>query len=181
LAGENAELLSEEGGELSVRTVERVLSEEGFAKLPRRMRLKLGQTVKDTEVPERAQVLCLADLDGRTFESLGAGVFLFAPFLVQLGFEDVVMTAGLLGFEVMPAASYVVSFLALKLLGTERYAHVGDQPFEPGLGPFAGLNVLPKCTAMSVYSYSVDTLHLRRFRDAFVRRGEALGLYDGGE
>jgi len=40
-AGEIAELLSEEGIEISVRTVERVLAEEGFTKLPRRIRLKL--------------------------------------------------------------------------------------------------------------------------------------------
>jgi hypothetical protein len=83
---------------------------------------------------QSAQALCLADLDGRTFESPGAGVFLFAPFLAQLGFNDVVMTAGLPGSEAIPAASYVVSFLALKLLGTERYAHVDDHAFDPGLG-----------------------------------------------
>jgi transposase len=159
-AGEIAELLSEEGVEMSVRTVERVLSEEGFAKLPRRMRLKLGQTVKGTEVPKRTEVLCLADLDGRTFESPGAGVFLFAPFLAQLGFAEVVTTAGLPGSGAIPAASYALSFLALKLLGTERYAHVGDHAFDPGLGLFAGLNVLPRCTAMSVYSYS----RTRRFQ-----------------
>ena len=35
-AGEIVELLSEEGVELSVRTVERVLAEEGFPKLPSR-------------------------------------------------------------------------------------------------------------------------------------------------
>ncbi len=41
-AGEIAQLLSEEGVEISVRTIERVLAEEGFPKLPRRTRLKLG-------------------------------------------------------------------------------------------------------------------------------------------
>jgi len=179
-AGEIAELLSEEGVEMSVRTVERVLAEEGFAKLPRRMRLKLGQTVKGADVPERAEVVGLADLDGCTFESPGAGVFLFAPFLAQLGLDDLVKTARLPGSEAIPATSYALAFLALKLLGTERYAHVGDHAFDPGLGLFAGLNVLPKCTAMSVYSYSLDAPHLRRFQEAFVRRGAALGLYDGG-
>ena len=178
-AGEIAELLVEEGVELSVRTVERILAEEGFAKLPRRMQLKIGRTVKGTEVPERSEMLGLAELDGRTFESPGAGTFLFAPFLAQIGIENLVRAAGLPGSEAIPATSYTLSFLALKLLGTERYAHVGDHAFDPGLGLFAGLNVLPKCTAMSVYSYSLDALHLRRFQEAFVRRGETLGLYDG--
>ena len=38
-AGQIAELLTEDGTDISVRTVERVLAEEGFAKLPRRTRL----------------------------------------------------------------------------------------------------------------------------------------------
>jgi transposase len=39
-AGEIVQLLSEDGIELSVRTVERVLAEEGYPKLPRRSRLR---------------------------------------------------------------------------------------------------------------------------------------------
>ena len=54
-AGEITELLSEEGIEISVRTVERVLVEEGFSKLPRRIRLKLGITVKGASVAERSE------------------------------------------------------------------------------------------------------------------------------
>jgi hypothetical protein len=79
-------------------------------------------------------------------------VFLFAPFLAQLGIDEVVATAGLPGTQAIPATAYLLSFLALKLLGTERYAHVGEHGFDPGLGWFAGLNVLPKCTALSTYS-----------------------------
>ena len=45
-AGEITEWLAQEGTEISVRTVERVLAEEGFPKLPRRSRLKAGVTVK---------------------------------------------------------------------------------------------------------------------------------------
>ncbi len=43
-AGEIAQLLSEDGIEISVRTVERILAEEGYPKLPRRTRLKIGLT-----------------------------------------------------------------------------------------------------------------------------------------
>ena len=50
-AGEIAELLAEDGTELSVRTVERVLAEEGFPRLPRRARLKVGLTVKGAVSP----------------------------------------------------------------------------------------------------------------------------------
>lgn len=178
-AGEITELLSESGVELSVRTVERVLAEEGFSKLPRRIRIKLAETIVGAEIPERAGAVRVETLTGRSFESAGAGVFLFAPFLAQLKLVDVVRAARLPGTKAIPAASYLLSFLALKLLGTERYAHVGDHGFDPGLGLFAGLNVLPKCTAMSTYSYSLDAQHVQRLQRAFVKHAQALGLYDG--
>jgi transposase len=82
-AGNITELLSEEGAEISIRTVERVLAEEGFPKLPRRTRLKLGLTVKNAEVPKRADTVSLAGLEGGAWNCPAAGVFLFAPFLAQ--------------------------------------------------------------------------------------------------
>jgi len=178
-AGEITELLSEQGVELSVRTVERVLREEGYAKLPRRSRLKLGLTVQGAVIPERSESITLEQVSGERFESAGAGVFLFAPFLAQLRIAEVVHAAGLPGTQVIPALSYVLSFLALKLLGTERYAHVGEHVFDPALGLFAGLNVLPKCTALSTYSYSLDEVHLLRLQQAFVKHANKLCLYQG--
>ena len=178
-AGEIAELLSEEGHEMSVRTVERVLAEEGYPKLPRRTRLKTGHTVKGAQVPERSCRVSTAELEGARLECAGAGVFLFAPFLASLDIEAVARKAGLPGTREVPAASYLLSFLALKLLGTERYSHVGDHAFDPGLGLFAGLNVLPKTTAMSTYSYSLDSSHILALQKAFVKQAARLGLYDG--
>ena len=178
-AGEIVQLLSDEGVDLSVRTVERVLAEEGFSKLPRRTRLKIGLTVKGAEVPARAESISSWQAESIRMESAGAGVFLFAPFLTQLGIDQVVRAAKLPESKIISAQSYFLSFLALKLLGTERYAHVGDHSFDPGLGLFAGLNVLPKCTALSTYSYSLDQAHITRLQEAFVSRVSRLGLYDG--
>lgn len=144
-AGDIVELLSREGVELSVRTVERVLAEEGFPKLPRRTRLKLGLTVRGTQVPDRSECLgAISKLEGQRLESTAAGIFLFTPFLVQLGLHELVQTAGLPGSKAITASNYFLAFLALKLLGTERYAHVVEHAFDPALGLFAGLNVLPK-------------------------------------
>ena len=178
-AGEITECLSEDGIEISVRTVERVLREEGFPKLPRRSRLKMEMTVKGAHIPEKSRAITLGDMDGEKIQSLTAGIFIFAPFLAQLDIDSIVRSAGLPGSKVIPAKNYLASFLALKLLGTERYAHVGDHSFDPGLGLFAGLNVTPKCTAMSTYSYSLDEVHILRLQQAFVRQGKKLGLYDG--
>jgi transposase len=178
-AGQIAELLSRDGVELSVRTVERVLAEEGFARLPRRSQLAIGRTIQGAEVPDRSQIVTAEEVSGQSFDSPAAGVFLFAPFLAQLDIAAIVREARLPGTRDIPALGYFLAFLAAKLLGTERYAHIGDHAFDPGLGLFAGLNVLPKCTAMSTYSYSLDEVHILRLQRAFVKRAAVLGLYDG--
>ena len=178
-AAEITELLLEDGVEISVRTVERVLAEEGFPKLPRRTRLKIGRTVQGAEIPEAASKMVAQEWEDQRIDSPTAGVFLFAPFLAQLKFPEVVKAARLPGSQQIPALSYLLSFLALKLLGTERYAHVGEHGFDSGLGLFAGLNVLPKCTAMSSYAYGLDEVHLQRLQEAFIAQAIRMGLYEG--
>ena len=177
-AGDIAELLSEDGYDLSVRTVERVLAEEGFPKLARRTRLKIGRTVKGAQVPERSRQISLTELEGKTIDSAAAGVFLFAPFLSQLGFDAIVKEAGLPGNKHLSALNYTLSVLALKLLGEERYAHVTDHSFDSGLGLFAGLNLLPKCTALSTYSYSLDQEHILKLQEEFVKNALKLRFYE---
>ncbi|MBU1205461.1 MAG: transposase [Proteobacteria bacterium] len=178
-SGDIVECLSDEGAEISVRTVERVLREEGFPKLPRRARLRMKMTVKGAHIPEKSKTITTQDLEGQQLISSSAGLFLFAPFLAQFDLDPIIQSAGLPGSQIIPAKSYLLSFLALKLLGTERYDHVGDHAFDPGLGAFAGLNVIPKCTALSTYSYSLDEVHLLRLQEAFVKQGHRLRLYDG--
>ena len=175
-AGEITQLLSEDGIEVSVRTVERVLAEEDYPRLPRRSRHKVGLTVQGARVPEVSQTLAAGI--ARKVDCDSAGVFLFAPFIERLNLAKVVDDAGLPGSKMIPALQYFLSFLSLKLIGTERFAHMNDHSFDAGLGLFAGLNVLPKCTAMSTYSYSLDAIHLHKLQKAFVRQADRIGLYD---
>ena len=178
-AGDIVACLSDEGTEISIRTVERVLREEGFPKLPRRARLKMKITVQGAPIPEKSQTITLQDLQGQHLVSPSAGLFLFAPFLAQFDLDSILPSAGLPRSQIIPAKSYLLSFLALKLLGTERYAHGGNHAFDPGLGAFTGLNVIPPCTALSTYSYSRDEVHLLRLQEAFVKQGHRLKLYEG--
>jgi hypothetical protein len=83
-AGEIVQLLSEDGIEISVRTVERILAEEGFSRLPRRSRLKLGLTVKGARVPAVSQRIQISEFDNRSIDCDAAGVFLFAPFIEKI-------------------------------------------------------------------------------------------------
>jgi len=80
--------------------------------------------------------------EGRTLYSRVAGVFLFVPFWVQAGLSAMVEQARMTGTKMIPALSYVLSLLALKLLDKERKSHITDWNFDEALGWF-GLNVLP--------------------------------------
>lgn len=177
-SGEIVQILNEDGTEISIRTVERVLREEGYQKLPRRSRLKIAMTVKGTNVPDKSMRAEIGNYDGQRLLSDYAGIFLFAPFLAQFDWDAIVAHAGLPGSKVIPAKNYLHSFIALKLLGTERFSHVGGYAFDPALGLFAGLNVLPKCTALSTYSYSLDEVHVLRLQEAFVKQAQRLRLYN---
>jgi hypothetical protein len=57
------------------------------------------------------------------------------------------------GTKMIPAVSYLLSLLTLKLVDKERKSHITDFSFDEGLGLFPGLNILPKATAITDYSY----------------------------
>jgi len=176
-SGQIAEILEEEGAELSVRTVERVLCEAGFPRLPRRTRLLINETRVRTTIPEVSRRLSTGTLEKSSISSELAGLFLFVPFIEQLGLPDLVSRGGLPGSRPIPALQYFLSFLALELAGTERLSHTNDHNFDAGLGLFAGLNVLPKCTAMSTYAYSLDRPVIDRLQQGVAKAGHQLGLY----
>jgi hypothetical protein len=176
-AGEIAEIVEDEGTDISVRTVERILTEAGFAKLPRRTRLVIGETRARTTVPEVSHQLGTAEMTGMTAASDLAGIFAFVPFIELLGLPALVSGGRLPGSKSIPALQYFLSFLALKLGGTERLSHTNDHNFDAGLGLFAGLNVLPKCTAMSTYAYSLNEPALDRLQRGVAKAGKRLGLY----
>jgi len=82
-----------------------------------------------------------------------AGVFLFLPLLARLRFDDLVTQAGYPGSGMIPPPAALLSLLTLKLLDKERRSHITDFDFDEALGLFAGLNVLPKKSYATDYSY----------------------------
>lgn len=97
-----------------------------------------------------------------------AGIFLFLPLLARLGFDQLVRQAGYPGSKMIPANSALLSLLALKLLDKERRSHINDFNFEEALGLFAGLNILPKKSYMTDYSYRTQRPHQERFLSGWV-------------
>ena len=95
----------------------------------------------------------LSLVPGRQLRTRLAGVFLFLPLLARLGFDQLVTRAGYPGSKMVPGSSALLALLALKLLDKERHSHIDDFNFDPALGLFAGLNILPKKSFATDYSY----------------------------
>jgi hypothetical protein len=96
-------------------------------------------------------------------------VFLFLPLLARLRFDQLIERAGYPGSKMVPASSALLSLLALKLLDKERHSHIDDFNFDPALGLFAGLNILPKKSFASDYSYRTQREHQERLLQGWVK------------
>jgi hypothetical protein len=96
---------------------------------------------------------------GRRLRTRVAGIFLFLPLLARLHFDQIVQRAGYPGSQMVPAVGALLSLLTLKLLDKERRSHISDFNFDEALGLFAGLNVLPKATFATDYSYRTQRCH----------------------
>src|SRR6516162_4648506 len=105
------------------------------------------------ERPAIADCRALGLAPGRHLRTRVAGLFLFLPLLARLNFADLVRQAGYPGSRMVPAPAALLSLLALKLLDKERRSHIDDFNCDEALGLFAGLNVLPKKSYATDYSY----------------------------
>ncbi len=99
-----------------------------------------------------------------------AGLFLFLPVLARLRFDELVHKADYPGSNMVPADAALLSLLTLKLLDKERRSHIDDFNFEEALGLFAGLNVLPKKTFASDYSYRTQRQQQQQLLAGWVKQ-----------
>ena len=99
---------------------------------------------------------------GRRLQTRVAGLFLFLPLLARLRFDTLVEQAGYPGSRSVPAVAALLSLLVLKLLDKERRSHINDFNFDEALGLFAGLNILPKKSYATAYSYRTTRPHQER-------------------
>jgi hypothetical protein len=73
--------------------------------------------------------------------------------LTQVRLDRLVAAAAYPGSEMVPAPAAILALLSLKLLDKERRSHIDDFNFDEALGLFAGLNILPKKSFATDYSY----------------------------
>ncbi len=175
--GEIYEVMQTLGTPIGTSSIDRILTQEGFPKLARRTQLKIGLTKDNTIVPESAATLVAEEINGWSGECSVGGIFLFAPLIEHYRLPNIINKLKLPGTKRITAENYLLSMLALKLVGKERLSQINDFNFDPGFGLFAGLNVLPKSTAISTYSYRLSQKQIRRLMEEFVRRQDQLRTY----
>jgi transposase len=151
-------ILLQEGFDVSESYLSRLLSRAGLtATRQHRPTRRPGEYAKDgSVVPDVADVHALSLENGRAFPTQVAGLFLFLPLLLDLDLPRAVTDAGLPGSEPIPPLQALLALLVPKLLGKRRVSHISDLCDDEGAGLFAGLNVLPKVTYATDYSYKTE-------------------------
>jgi len=85
-------------------------------------------------------------------------------------FDALVREANYSGTKMIPAEAAILSLLVLKLLRKERLSHIDDYDVDPALGLFAGLNVLPKKSFATDYSYRTQRSNQQQLLGSWIRR-----------
>jgi transposase len=153
-----------------------LLRDEGFERLPTRPAGQRGTPRRDH--PPRTRRIAWPAQPLRLSCDY-AGVLLLIPGLVALDLPAAVSAARLPGTREVPALCSALSLLALKAIGRRRVSHVDDVATDPALATFAGLESLPKATALGTYSYRLARRHdqalLAALGPAMLRTGQAAG------
>jgi transposase len=164
--------LQQEGFDVSEPYLFRLLRREGLAATRcRRPTPQPGEYAKDgSVVPDIADVRGLALDSGRQFPTKVAGLFLFLPLLLDLDLPQAVRDAELPGSKQIPALQALLAILVPKLVGKRRISHISDLCTDEGAGLFAGLNVLPKTTYATDYSYKTERIMTERLIAAVIAK-----------
>ncbi|ODS31175.1 MAG: putative orf, partial [Candidatus Scalindua rubra] len=173
-------VLHTEGHIISHDYIYRVLEGEGFARLAKRTQLERKvQTSKIIKAPRSCSIDWMSD-GGQLFHSeRGVGVLPFLPLLARLGVDQWIEAAGYPETSELSRVQNVLSFIALKLAGHNRYSQDDLWAMDRGFGLFSNLNVLPKDGTLSSYSYRTNRHMNRRFLTEMFRKLKKLKLLTG--
>jgi transposase len=175
--------LAAEGRPLNRTSVGEILAGEGFGRLLRGPApagsISPATPGRDTSLP-RASAIDFGAWPAQ-LETTRAGLLLVIPGLVNLDLPALVTRAGYPGTRVIPAVSWLLSLLALKLTRTRRVSHVDDLLADPAAALLAGLAVLPRKSALTSYSYRLSHDHQQRFLAALDKNMISSGLATASE
>ena len=141
---------------LTIYTIEKIITDAGFARLPRRDKQFKSNAVTSYEPKLSALVSCPLDTTcSDYFSSQLAGLLCISPYIVKYGIDKAIARSLYPETSVISRISSILSFVALKLSNTKRYSTDDTWCMDRGMGLFAGLNVLPKAAWFSSYSSAV--------------------------
>lgn len=170
-------ILNTEDYDISHDYIYNVLTQEGFARLPRRTQTERKKASSNTIKAPKSQPINWAADNEKTFHSeRGIGILPFLPLLAWLKVDQWVKVAGYPETNELNNVQYILSFIALKLSGYKRYSHDDLWAMDRGLGLFSELNVLPKGSALSSYSYRTNRRMDRKFLTEMFYCMNRLGL-----
>jgi len=161
---------------VSERYIGTVLTDEGFARLPRRDKQEYNQMdFGNSSATLHAATSKRLENEPDKFSSQLAGLLLFLPILKTYGIDKIIEDSDYPETKVINRLSGILSFLALKLSDVERYSMDDTWCMDRGMGLFAGLNVLPKAAWFSSYSSGVT----RQMNLSFLNRLRQLWSAEG--
>ncbi len=173
---EIADALSAEGIPISHQSVWVIVSSEGLSRLPPRARRGHGP-------PPRTEAVRASPLElwpaGASMDCAHAGLFVLFPAMVELGVDQVIAAGGYPSTSVLSSWHSMASLLTLKLLRAGRVHHATGLAADEALGLAVGLNVLPKATHATTYSYRVRREMNTAALAELTRRLRPIGLATG--
>ena len=143
------------GFNLSIYTIEKIITTAGFARLPRRDKQFKNEVISSFEPGLAAPKTARLRLDADSFSSQLAGLLCLMPCIVQYGIDKVICNSQYPETRDLSRLSSILAFMALKLSNIKRYSADDIWCMDRGMGLFAGLNVLPKAAWFSSYSSRV--------------------------
>ena len=167
-------ILNADGYYCSTKTINNILRDEGFTKLQRRSKKELGLTTKKTLIPPITTRIDFQGLENYKFECQVGGIYYFIPYLLETGLYELILNSSFPGTSKLSQINSIFTILVLKLIGHERLSKISSYNHDTGFGFFAGLNVPPKTTATSTYSYLIDKDSVLDFGKEFISKMESI-------
>ena len=171
-----ADTLTSEGTPISYQSVWVIISSEGLpriaphsAKKGPAQRIEAVRAAPLGEWPYSASIECDH-----------AGLFVLFPAMVKLGLPEVIAAGHYPSSASLTSFHSMASLLILKLLRRNRVTHATELAIDSALGLAVGLNVLPKATHASSYSYRVTREMNTACLSELVGHLRPLGLATGG-
>lgn len=153
-------VLDSKGLSASEKTIYTILKQEGFSRLPRRLK-----TVKAQLEPPQIQAAKseMIDFEEEEFKSASAGIISLLPYIEHYGIRKAIEQSGYPETRTINKLSSILSFIALKASDISRYTADDLWCMDRGTGLFAALNVLPKAAWFTSYSHRVTPKMSRDF------------------